>query len=211
MNHTHIALAVFLGCLLVAGAIVAPRFTKSESSPATSVSREEFRHLYGNPEAGTVIVEFSDLECPFCARLHPTLRELVDTSGGAVAWEYRHYPIPNHPHAYEAAVISECVAEELGTQVFFTYLDQVFAQVSSLNSLSLQLIAKNLGLSDSELTRCQNDTAIKDRIAADMATATAEGARGTPHSVIVAKDGTSTPVSGALPKEQWLNLLQLSQ
>lgn len=52
------------------------------------------RNLYGSPRADITIVEFSDVECPFCARVHPTIERLVDESDGQINWEYRHLPLP---------------------------------------------------------------------------------------------------------------------
>lgn len=212
MNQFHIAAAIFLGCTLVAAAVVGPRFFSESAEVREGASfRTENRHLYGNPKASTIIVEFSDLECPFCARLHPILQEIVDTSGGRVAWEYRHYPIPTHPNAYTAAMLAECVADKGGQDAFFAFIARVFAEVSSLSRETLARIATEFGLSEEEQTKCQTDEGIQARIAADMAAAAKEGARGTPYSVIVKSSGEAIPVSGALPKEQWDSLLQLSE
>lgn len=212
MNRLHIAGAILLGSVFVAAAIVAPRFLSGEISATLGIPvRAENRHIYGNPKAETIIVEFSDLECPFCARLHPILQGIVDTSGGRIAWEYRHYPIPTHPNAYTAAVLSECVANKAGDEAFFLFLSRVFAEVSSLSPDSLMRIATEFGLSGEEQAACQTDEKIAARIASDMSTATTEGARGTPYSVIVKSSGEKIPVSGALPKEQWDSLLQLSE
>ena len=212
MKQFHIASAIFLGCALVAVAIIGPRFFPSPvSASEETVFRAENRHIYGNPKASTVIVEFSDLECPFCARLHPILQEIVDSSGGRVAWEYRHYPIPTHPHAYSAAVLAECVADKAGHEAFFAFISRVFTEVSSLSPETLIRIAMEFGLSKEEQTKCQADEEIQARVSADVAAATRVGVRGTPHSVIVKSTGEVIPVSGALPKEQWNSLLQLAE
>jgi len=207
----QIALAIVFGSILVAAAIFfsfAPGRTVSlESNGQPSPLRSENRLVYGSSEAETTIVEFSDYECPFCARLHPTLKRLVDESSGKIAWEFRHLPLPNHSLAFPAAVISECVADELGVPAFWQFSDSVFLAMGSLTADSLQAIALSLGLSEETYIRCQNDTRLQARVENDRQVAEALGGRGTPFNLIVKTDGTVTPVSGALPYEQWLGLL----
>lgn len=82
-------------------------------------------HSRGSSDPVITIIEYSDIDCPFCARLHTTLQKLVaeDTD---VQWIYRHLPIASlHPDAYTKALATEC-AYELSKQddeVFAEYLD----------------------------------------------------------------------------------------
>lgn len=85
-------------------------------------------HIFGNPNAGVKIVEFSDLQCPFCARFHPTLKQIIQEYDGQVAWVYRHFPLASiHPSARPAAIGSECAAELGGNNAFWKFVDAVFA------------------------------------------------------------------------------------
>ena len=57
-------------------------------------------HIFGNPDAPVKLVEYSDFECPFCKRVHPTLKKIMADYGidGEVAWVYRHFPLDSiHP------------------------------------------------------------------------------------------------------------------
>lgn len=69
-------------------------------------------HWQGPEDAQVVILEFGDYECPFCRRLEPTLASLRATFPEQVAVAYRHYPLSQHAHAYRAAVMAECGAEQ---------------------------------------------------------------------------------------------------
>lgn len=80
-------------------------------------------HIQGDvATAPATIIEYSDIDCPFCKKIHPTLQTLVDQ--GKIAWIYRHSPIPQlHPFAYIKAVAAECAVKEKGEAVFWPYLD----------------------------------------------------------------------------------------
>lgn len=92
-------------------------------------------HVLGNPAtAPATIIEYSDIDCPFCKKLQPTLQTLVDQ--GKIAWVYRHSPIPSlHPNARIKALASECVYELAGStdkakgnDAFWKYLDTLVTE-----------------------------------------------------------------------------------
>lgn len=217
-------LAIIIGFTMVAGAIyssgfsyVEPRAADPEvvgaatDKTAPQIVRNPIRlsdrHIYGNVDAPTVIVEFSDLECPFCARVHPTLKQIVDESDGQIAWEYRHFPLPNHAGAETAAIISECVAREIGNDAFWQFLDAIF--VDGANSVpAYRAAAQSLGLSEAQIDACMTDETIAKLITDDMTVTRALGGNGTPFSIIKKPDGTLQPISGALPYAQWMSALQ---
>ena len=77
-------------------------------------------------KAKVVLVEYSDFECPFCGRHHPTMQSLMNTYGDDIAWVYRHFPLSFHPQAMPAALASECVGEQLGDDGFWAFGDRLF-------------------------------------------------------------------------------------
>lgn len=85
-------------------------------------------HIQGDiATASATIIEYSDIDCPYCKRLHPTLQQLVDE--GKIAWVYRHSPIPQlHPFAYVKSAATECVYEIAGQGAFWQYLNALVAQ-----------------------------------------------------------------------------------
>jgi protein-disulfide isomerase len=89
------------------------------------VSAED--HIVGDINAKIIIVEYSDLDCPFCKVFHATMHRVVKDSGGDVAWVYRHYPIPQlHPNAFAKAQETECAWEQGGNEAFWKYTDKIF-------------------------------------------------------------------------------------
>jgi len=217
MNNTRIAASIFIGFALVAAAIYAVgmppgvmnMFGMGDTYTIDSPSRDKDAHMYGNPKADITIVEFSDYECPFCARLHPTLKRIVDESEGAISWEYRHLPLPSHRNAERAALVGECVARELGNDAFWQYTDTVFDNQQSVNTTFLTGVATNLGIREDKLEQCMQTDDVYEQVATDLATARAFGGSGTPFSVVVFADETTRSVSGALPYQNWISLLGL--
>jgi protein-disulfide isomerase len=83
-------------------------------------------HVRGSRSAQVFLIEYSDFQCSFCARFHPTAKQLVDEYQN-VAWVYRHFPLDAiHPLARPTAEASECVAELGGNDAFWEFTDAIF-------------------------------------------------------------------------------------
>lgn len=89
---------------------------------------EEGDHLYGSADAPVVVIEYSDYECPYCARFQGTMKQIVDESNGQVAWMYRHWPI--HAGSLDKLIAAECVAKLKGNDAFWKYTDLLFELIN---------------------------------------------------------------------------------
>ena len=162
-------------------------------------------HIRGNKNAKVTIVEFSDTECPFCKRFHPTMKQVVDTYGDKVAWVYKHFPLDSlHSQARKEAEATECAAELGGNDGFWKYLDKLLEITPSNDGLDLALlpqIAEDTGLNRKKFEECLNSGKKAEIVAKHLAEAQAAGGNGTPYSVIMAGD-QKIPVSGAVPFAQ---------
>jgi len=205
-----IGVAVVVGAALVGAALFVGQQTQREGVTSQTINpfRVSDQRLFGNPNAAITIVEFSDIECPFCARVHPTIERLVDESNGTVNWEYRHLPLPMHRNAEFGALVAECVGDISGNDAFWQYLDVVFTNQSQITRSYLTKAAAAFDITPADIAACEADPKIVERLAADAATAAKLGGSGTPYSVVVFPNGLMRPVSGALPYEQWVSLLQ---
>ncbi len=136
----------------------------------------------GSPHARTVIVEFSDFQCPYCRKLQAVLDSLLSVSGDSVAVVFRHLPGRGHPHAFAAAVASECAAQQLR---FSQYAAILFAKSDSLGRISFTSLADRAGVADTAVfSRCLGGRAARARVEVDARLGRALGLPGTPTTVI---------------------------
>jgi len=160
--------------------------------------------LKGDPNAKVTIVEYSDLECPFCKRHHPILEQLVAEYDGQVNWVYRHFPLTNlHSKAQKEAEATECAGELGGNSGFWKFTDRLIEVTPANNGLDeaeLPKIAEYAGLNISRFEECLDSGRMAAKVQEDLNDATAAGGTGTPYNIIVSGD-QKIPVSGAVPIE----------
>lgn len=163
-------------------------------------------HIRGNLNAPVKIVEFSDLECPFCKQFDGTLKQVLQTYGDKVAWIYRHSPLDAlHPKARKEAEASECANELGGNDKFWAYIDRLYELTPSNNGLDpalLPKIATDVGLDGAKFQACLSSGKYAAHVASDLADAEASGGGGTPYSIVIGRDGKKYLLMGAYPMEQ---------
>lgn len=142
----------------------------------------------GDPNAPITIVEYSDFECPFCARFVTGAYPLIKSKyidSGQVRIIFKDYPLDSvHPLAIPTAVLANCVAAEFGNEAFFAYHDQVFLQQPALSNGNIRTWASDLGLSDAQIAACLEDSSMVDEILADRTEGSSLGITGTPSFVV---------------------------
>jgi protein-disulfide isomerase len=175
--------------------------TPSSLGDVTPVSSSE--HILGDINAPVKVVEYSDIECPFCKSFQATMNQVVDLYPGKVAWVYRHYPIDQlHSKARRESVATECAAKLGGNKIFWKYLDKIFEITPSNNGLDLNqlpLIAEQMDLDQKQFSQCLAGTEFDGLIQSQIDEAQNLGARGTPFSVVIASNGKKYEIDGAQP------------
>lgn len=135
-------------------------------------------HVVGPPDAPLTLVEYGDFECPFCARTTGVTTELRSTFGPRLRYVFRHLPLPDvHPHA-ELAARAAIAADRQGR--FWDLHDLLFLHQDELELEDLAGYAADLGLDVEAFLRALDDESTYARVRADVASAEASGARGTP-------------------------------
>ncbi|MEK9206929.1 MAG: DsbA family protein [Patescibacteria group bacterium] len=162
--------------------------------------------VLGNADAGISIIEFSDFQCPFCARAFEGAITDFKASdyfkNGDVNLIFKQFPLTSiHPYAQGAAEASLC-AQAQGK--FWEYHDTLFTNQDALDTDSLKAYAAQLGLNTGKFNSCLDDGTYSSEIRKELAQATAAGGRGTPFFVIVnTGTGDYKTISGAYP---WTDL-----
>lgn len=196
---------------LIASAPGAAAALAPSTPPPAAVSAEAMAPITdkdwvkGNRQAKVSVVEYSDTECPFCKRFHPTMQQLIKEYPNDVNWVYRHFPLTSlHPKAPKEAEATECAGELAGNDGFWKYLDRLFEVTPANNGLDpaeLPKIAEYVGLNKAKFEACLNSGTYGQKVEDQVNDAVAAGGQGTPYSVVVVGD-QKIPVSGAVPFTQ---------
>ncbi len=207
--------------IIIAGVIIAlavvftnnptrtPVVTNNNPVPTTEIPKLEVRqddHVNGDlTKAQVAIFEYSDSDCPYCARFHPVMQQIKNEYGNKVVWVYRHYPLTSlHPNAFNEAVALECAANLGGNTAFWNYLNIAIDKTfETTDKTGLENLGAQIGLDKELFARCLRTNAIAEDVRADTAEAQTIGAQGTPFSVAVnLKTGEQVAIPGAYPIEE---------
>ena len=155
-------------------------------------------HIRGDiKKAKVVLVEYSDFQCPYCAKHDPTMQQIVKDYGDQVAWVYRHFPLSFHANAESVALASECAAEQ---GKFWEFSDAMYAdqaEISGDAASSLAFVnktASDLKLDTKKFSDCVSSAKYQSVVDAGSASGRTAGVSGTPATFV-----NGTLVSGAVP------------
>ncbi len=169
-------------------------------------------YIRGSKNAQLTLVEYSDLECPFCKRFHPTMQQVMKEYGDKVRWVYRHYPLSFHVNAQKEAEATECAGKLGGNNAFWKYVDTILERTTSNGSGfaldKLIPLAKELGLNEAKFQACLDSGEFTQKIKDQIATGTEEGVTGTPGTIIIDSKGQTQLIPGAVPFEQVKPLIE---
>jgi protein-disulfide isomerase len=164
----------------------------------------ETAFIQGAKKGSVMLLEFSDFQCPYCKKVQPALKKLVNKYSDKVAFGYRHYPLAFHQDADESAVAAECAREQ---GKFIEMHTKLYQQQSKQSIDDLKAIAKDIGVKDlNKFNTCLSSDKYRKLLDRDMEVAESVGINGTP-AFVVGKYDSNTGVikgeilTGALPME----------
>ena len=171
--------------------------------------------IIGNPNAPITIIEFSDFQCPFCARFHvetfpSIMNEYIDK--GQVKLVFRDFPIQSiHPNALPASVASEC-ANEQGK--FKEMHDKLFENQKKWSNQSLDNViitfgqyALDIGLEDEKFDTCLQNGKYVEEIQKDLDDGRSYGITGTPGFFVGNDQIGFIELKGAQPFENFKKVI----
>lgn len=154
----------------------------------------------GATEQKIVLIEFSDFQCPFCAKAHKTLKQFMAKHQDEVTLVYKHFPLTAiHPEAIPAAKAAWAASKQ---GKFWQYQDALFAKQDKLGERFYVDIAKNLKLDLSQFNQQRNSAEANAVIQKDRKLAEKLGVRGTPFFFI-----NGETFSGAVPLSKMESVL----
>ncbi len=179
-----------------------PTPAPTNDTPAT-VDDDPF---IGDENAPITVIEFTDYQCPFCARHFTQTYSQIKKNyidSGKVKYVSRDFPLSFHPFAQKASEASEC-ADDQGK--FWEMHDKLFdAQAAWSGSadatITFKQYAADIGLDVPDFTSCLDTDKYKDEVIKDQADGSASGIDGTPGFWILGPDGQKQKISGAYPYE----------
>lgn len=148
----------------------------------TTVLYREDAASFGPVDAPIHIVEFSDFECPYCARFAAVINQIKKDFPNEVRVTFRNYPLSFHPNARLVARGAVCANEQRN---FWGFHDEAFGRQSSLSKPDFSVddvvqIANDAGLNGEELRDCVLSSFSEARVARDIEDGKAVNLRGTP-------------------------------
>ncbi|MDD3646554.1 MAG: thioredoxin domain-containing protein [Candidatus Gracilibacteria bacterium] len=163
-------------------------------------------YVKGSIDATITWIEYSDLECPYCAKLHEngTPKDLTEKYGDKLNVIFNHFPLDFHANAMPAAQILECTGEQLGSEAFYAMIEKSFKENNS-DADFLVKEAVNLGADKSSLESCLDSDKYKEKIQLQQTTgANNFGITGTPGNVLINNEtGEYQVISGAYPTSEF--------
>jgi len=171
-------------------ALQAPRTEVAATGPAL-----------GPESAPVTVVEFSDFQCPYCARAAPVVKQLHERYPDSVRIVYRHFPLDSvHPQARPAAEASLCAADQ---DRFWEYHDVLFENARQLGEADLIRYAEELGLDMADFRTCLKEGRHARQVERDLEAGRRAGVTGTPSFFV-----NGRMLGGAQPLEAFVRIIE---
>ena len=151
----------------------------------------------GNPNAPIRIVEFSDLQCPYCSKAHNAMKEILKSDlKDQIYFEFRHFPLSMHESAFDAAIAAHCAGKQ---DKFWEALDVFFSQQSKLKTTQPKaMLTAALTLDVAVLEACIKDPKSKSAIQIDQQIGIDIGINATPTFIINDRQESGIPTETSL-------------
>jgi protein-disulfide isomerase len=163
----------------------------------------------GSEKAKVTVVEFSDMQCPHCAKAAPTIDQLLAQEPD-VRFVFQNFPLPSHDWAEKAAGYVDCLGRSSvggsGNDAVWKFIQKTFEDQANISMANvdekLKAIATAAGAKGDEIAACAIKPETKARIEASIALGKSVGVTGTPAVFI---DGQQ--ISGGAPVDLWKKIV----
>lgn len=157
--------------------------------------------IKGGKDAKVTIVEFSDFQCPFCAKGAAIMEEVVKKYGNKVKVAYKNYPLPFHQQARPASMAALCAGDQSEAK-FWDMYKRMFDDQQGLSKSGLEEKAKASGLNMDTFKECMAEEKFAAQIDQDMKEGQDLGVKSTPTFFV-----NGIMVTGAQPIEAFSEII----
>ncbi len=148
------------------------------------------------------IIEYSEFQCPFCSRVLPAAKQVLDKYKGQIRWITRDFPLSFHPRARPAAIAAKCAAKQ---GKYWDMYYALFDNQQKLNDVDFKQHAEKIKLDTKQFAACVANPPkeIEETIDANLSSGLSYGVSGTPAYLI-----NGQRYSGALPPEEFQRIIE---
>ncbi len=157
--------------------------------------------VIGRPEAKVTLVEFTDLQCPFCAKAHRTVEKLLKKYGSQIKLVWKNFPLPFHENARLGAMAVMCAYDQ-SPALMSKMIAAIFADQNNITMDNLLAMAKKQGLKSEDLKDCIATNKHAEKIDRDFLQGQSLGINATPTFFI-----NGLLLNGARPLEDFTQLI----
>ncbi len=174
-------------------------------TPKVSEASIDDDPMLGDSNAPLTLIEFSEFQCPYCARFHNQVfpqikKEYIDT--GKLRYVFRDFPLSMHKTAQKAAEAAQCAGEQ---GKYWEMHELLFKKPKGLAIDKIKEYAEELHLDTDRFNACLDNDKYTEEVKKDMKDGQQAGVRGTPSFVLgkTTKDGNIKGpfIRGAKPYE----------
>jgi len=191
--------------------------TGKQETPPKKLSKDELAsikkdaYIEGNKEAKITLIEYSDLECPFCIRQFKegTIKKVHEKYGDTVNSIFKNFRGVPHENAEIEAVATLCAGQVGGTEKYASYYQAILGRSNGGNGTgfskdALVPLAKEFGLDMKKFQSCFDAKSTLARFDLETTEGKKLGVSGTPWTVIINNEtGEYELVAGAYPVSEF--------
>ena len=177
-----VVFAVVIAGLWFAWNLTTKPANQAETNKVVPIEITETDHKKGAVESQVMLVEFSDFQCPACRVFTPLVNQLVDELGEDFTLVYKHFPLPQHNNAEQAAFVAEAAGKQ---DKFFEMHDVLFEKQDEWSESDnpkkfFDTYAKDLKLDMKKFSTDVTSAEVKAKVEKDVISGTEAGVNSTP-------------------------------
>lgn len=177
---------------------------------------KENSYILWNKEAKITIVEFSDLECPYCAKFNKSwiIKDVIENYNWNVNYIFKHFPLNVHKQARMQSIALECYWEQLWEDWFFKFKDLIFSKTkstwTSFDEDSISKLATTILANYDDMITCIKSWKYDSKVDSDIYDWTLAWVTWTPSSIVINNENWKYQVLPWVYEYEWIkNIIDL--